>query len=101
MVWVGRDLKEHLVQTPLPWAGTPSTTPCCPKPHPAWPWCHVKGGGKGILISGKRRALPLSHEVQRRFPCFLNSLSEESLGAAGSIPSPKPGQQFMSKGLSV
>jgi len=26
MVWVGRDLKDHLVPTPtLPWAGTPST----------------------------------------------------------------------------
>lgn len=26
MVWVGRDLKDHLVSAPLPWAGTPSTT---------------------------------------------------------------------------
>jgi len=24
MVWVGRDLKDHLVPTPLPWAGTSS-----------------------------------------------------------------------------
>jgi len=24
MVWVGRDLIDHLVPTPLPWAGTPS-----------------------------------------------------------------------------
>ncbi|GAB0189020.1 centromere protein C [Grus japonensis] len=36
MVWVGRDLKDHLVPTPLPWAGTPSTRPRCPKPHPTW-----------------------------------------------------------------
>ena len=25
MVWVGRDLKDHLVPTPLSWAGIPST----------------------------------------------------------------------------
>jgi len=62
--------------------------------------CRVKGG-KGSLRSGKRRALPLSHEVQRRPPCFLNSLSEESLGAAGSTSSPRLGQRFMSKWLSV
>ena len=29
MVWVGRDLKDHLVPTPLPWAGTSSTSPGC------------------------------------------------------------------------
>jgi len=23
MVWVGRDLIDHLIPTPLPWAGTP------------------------------------------------------------------------------
>jgi len=37
MVWVGRDLKHHLVPGPLPWAGTPFTTPGCSKPHPTWP----------------------------------------------------------------
>lgn len=26
MVWVGIDLKDHLVTTLLPWAGTPSTS---------------------------------------------------------------------------
>jgi len=53
------------------------------------------------LISGKKRALPLSHEVQSRPPCVLNSLSEESLGAAGSTRSPRLGQWFICKGLSV
>jgi len=38
MVWVGRDLMDHLVPIPLPWAGTPSTRPRCSPPHPAWPW---------------------------------------------------------------
>jgi len=37
MVWVGRDLKDHLVPTPLPWAETPSTKPRCSKPHPTSP----------------------------------------------------------------
>jgi len=27
MVSVGRDLKDHLVPPPLPWAGTPSARP--------------------------------------------------------------------------
>ena len=34
MVWVGRDLSDHLVPTPLPGAGTPSTRPGCSK-HPS------------------------------------------------------------------
>ncbi|GAB0187406.1 cAMP-dependent protein kinase inhibitor alpha [Grus japonensis] len=38
MVWVGRDLKDHLVPPPLLWAGTLSSTrPGCPKPHPTRP----------------------------------------------------------------
>ena len=37
MVWVGRDLKDHLVPTPLPWAGTLSAKSGCSKPHPTWP----------------------------------------------------------------
>uniref|UniRef100_A0A8C0AQG3 C2H2-type domain-containing protein n=1 Tax=Buteo japonicus TaxID=224669 RepID=A0A8C0AQG3_9AVES len=32
-----KDVKDHLVPTPLPWAGTPSTRPGCSKPHPTWP----------------------------------------------------------------
>jgi len=34
MVWIGRDLKNHLVPTPLPWSGIPSARPGCSKPHP-------------------------------------------------------------------
>ncbi|XP_075271359.1 proteasomal ATPase-associated factor 1-like isoform X1 [Opisthocomus hoazin] len=36
MVWVGRDLKAHLVPTPLPSAGTSSTSLGCPELHPTW-----------------------------------------------------------------
>ena len=86
-----------------------SPRPSCSKPGPHKTicalcsknnlhWCHIKKGGKGSLISSKRRALPLSHEVQSRTPCVLNSLSEKSLGAAGSTPSPRLSQRFMSKG---
>jgi len=51
MVWVGRDLKDHLVPTPLPWAGTPSTRPGCSKPHPTWPWT-LPGTGQPQLPRG-------------------------------------------------
>ena len=50
-------------------------------------------------IKGKEN-LPLSHEVQNGPPCFLNSSSERSLGAAGSRLSPRLGQRFMANGIS-
>lgn len=31
MVWIGRDFKDHLISTPLPWTETPSTGPGCSK----------------------------------------------------------------------
>lgn len=37
MFWIGRGLKDDLIPTPLPWAGAPSVTPGCSKPHPVWP----------------------------------------------------------------
>lgn len=33
MAWVGRALRDHLVLTPLPRVGLPSTTLGCPEPH--------------------------------------------------------------------
>jgi len=38
MVWIGRDIRDHLVPNPLPWAGTPSTKPDCSKPHLTCTW---------------------------------------------------------------
>jgi len=35
MAWVEKDLKDYLVSTPLPWAGSPTTRPGCPEPHSA------------------------------------------------------------------
>ena len=52
----------------------------------------------GISAKGKEN-LPLSHRIQSRPPHFLNSFSERSLGAAGSRPSPRLGQGFMSNGI--
>ena len=49
MVRVGRDLKAHLVPTPLPSAGTPSTRPGCSELHPAWPWT-LPGRGHPQLL---------------------------------------------------
>ena len=45
MVWVGGDLKDHLVPTSLPWAGTPG----CSNLHPAWPWA-LPGRGQPQLL---------------------------------------------------
>lgn len=39
-----------------------------------------------------RETLPLSPEVQKGPPCFLNFLPERSVGAAGSAPAPRLGQ---------
>lgn len=36
IVWDGRDLKDHLLPTPLAQTGTLSTRPGCSKPHLAW-----------------------------------------------------------------
>ena len=49
MVWVGRDLKDHLFPTPLPWAGTSSTRPGCSELHPTWPWA-LPGRGQPQLL---------------------------------------------------
>jgi len=52
-----------------------------------------------MWLGGK--ALPLSHEVQKGPPCFLNSFLERSLGVAGSSLSPRLGRQFMAEGVGV
>jgi len=35
MAWVEKDLKGHLVSTPLLWAGSPTTRAGLPRGHPA------------------------------------------------------------------
>jgi len=35
MARVEKDFNDHLVSNPLPWAGSPTTRPGCPKPNPA------------------------------------------------------------------
>jgi len=37
MAWVEKDHNDHLVSTSLLYAGSPTTRPGCPEPHPAWP----------------------------------------------------------------
>ena len=60
MVWVGKDLIDHLSPTPLPWAGTPSIRPGCSKPHPTWPWTLPGRGQPQFLWATSARASPLS-----------------------------------------
>jgi len=31
MAWVEKDIKDHLVSTPLTWEGSPTTRPGCPE----------------------------------------------------------------------
>ena len=38
MAWVEKDHNDHQVSTPLLCAGSPTSRPGCPEPHPAWPW---------------------------------------------------------------
>jgi len=44
MAWVEKDLKDHLVSTPLPQAGSPTTRPGCPEPHPSSGPCRCSPG---------------------------------------------------------
>ena len=37
MVWIEKDPKDHLVSTHLTRAGSSTSRPGCPEPHPAWP----------------------------------------------------------------
>lgn len=37
MLWIGRDLKDHLFPIPLSWAGTSSFRSGCSELSPAWP----------------------------------------------------------------
>jgi len=60
MVRVGRDLKDHLVPTPLTWAGTPSTRSGFSKPHPAWPWTLPGRGHPQLLWATRSSASPPS-----------------------------------------
>ena len=38
MACVEKEHNDHPVPTPLLCAGSPTTRPGCPEPHPAWPW---------------------------------------------------------------
>lgn len=46
---VGKDLKDHIVPTPSPQAGTPSTRPGSSGPYPAW-LCTLPGVGETLLF---------------------------------------------------
>jgi len=44
MAWVEKDHNDHLVSTPLPQAGLPTTRPGCQEPHPVWMTAQSYGG---------------------------------------------------------
>jgi len=72
MVWIGRDLKDHLVATPLPSSGTPSTRPGCSKLHPTWPWT-LPGRGQHSF-SGQPVPVP-HHPHSKEFLSYIQSKS--------------------------
>jgi len=58
MIWVGRDLKHHVVPTPVWWTGPPSTKPGCSKPiQPGLEHCQ---GGHWEYFSESRNGLTWS-----------------------------------------
>jgi len=52
---------------PLPWAGTPSPSPGCSQPRPAWPWTLPGRGQPQLLGAARARASPPS---QGRIPAL-------------------------------
>ena len=53
IIRVGRDLKDHLVPTPLPWAATSSTRPGCSELHPLsqFPLTYASSGVRNPSVS--------------------------------------------------
>jgi len=91
MVWVGRDLIDHPVPTPLPWAGTPSTRPGYSELHPTWPgrgqpqllwatwssaWnsCNVHPCNAHIPCSSRQVSGMVYREIKALASSFLNAL---------------------------
>ena len=79
MVWVGRDLKDHLVPAPLLWAGTSSTRPGCSELHPAWP--------KEVLVTSVVLRILLFFWLGANGTCHK---AEELLGTVGDTSLSEP-----------
>jgi len=72
MLWLRRDLNDHLVPTPVPWAGTLSTRPGCSRPCPAWPWTLPGRGQPQVLWAAWAGVLRLqTQQWNTRWPSSL------------------------------
>lgn len=88
MVWVGRNHKDHLCPTPLPWAGTFSSRPGCSKPHPGSPWT-LPGISQITPMVAKSQSLflhiscchfgPCGQEMWEPSACFGGCWSDNAL----------------------
>lgn len=79
MVWVGSDLKDHLIPIPLQWAGTPSTTSGCSKPHPTWSYFQGSGSMSQVVSSFSQRYIymyPLSFKWLYVKACSIRKIME-------------------------
>ena len=77
MVWVEKHLKDHLVSTPLQCAGSPTTRPGCPEPHPAWvakPSSHSLARRTSLLLPQKEVCFVVVMVVQEEGESFLAQL---------------------------
>lgn len=66
LIWVRKDLKDHLVPTNLQWTETPSSTPGCTNPHPVWPEQHTGRsttslGNQCLIVLTVKKFFLLSH----------------------------------------
>jgi len=78
MAWVEKYLKDHLASTLLSRAGSPTTRPGCPEPHPAWPWMHLgMGHSQSPWATCSSQGNPVPSEQEDNFSSvfFFPSLS--------------------------
>jgi len=66
-----KDHKDHLVSTPLLCAGSPTTRPGCPEPHPAWPWMPPMGHPQPPWATCSSVSSPLCGRTSSFLPCQM------------------------------
>jgi len=60
MIWIGKDLGDHLLPIPQPWAGTISTRSGCSKHRQTWPWTIPRRGHPQLLWTNSSSVSPPS-----------------------------------------
>ena len=107
MAWVEKDHNAHLVSTPLLCAGSPTSRPGCPEPHPAWPWMPAGMGihsllgqpvqcmNLGIYLRCRKKKQPLFYTAI----CGFENDQEDMLSHNRLILNTDPTWRSRSKGI--